>query len=79
MYSSKVFKYKKSFKKDCFKVELLNRTFSENSTYIFNSLIEQIITVNIKINVMKLPISKYDKVIGIILTLLLRKIIKVGF
>lgn len=47
--------------------------------HIYYSLIEKIIIVNIKINVMRLPISKYHKVIGIILTLLLRKIIKVGF
>lgn len=40
---------------------------------------EQRITVNIKINAMRLLISRYNKVIGIILTLLLRKSIKVGF
>lgn len=41
-------------------------------------MIEQSITVDIKINAMRLPISRYDKVIGITSTLMLRKIIKVG-
>ena len=42
-------------------------------------MIEQSITVNIKINATRSPISRYDKIIGIILFFMLRKILKAVF
>lgn len=42
-------------------------------------MIGQSIIVNVKINVVRLPISRYDKVIAITLTLMLRKNINIGF